>query len=141
MSKTRGAQYQFGRAEFHKRRVRPQYFGVRENHNVLAIARREVGLVPNSRTQHVACGEAVVRKNVGPPARPSLIDVIDAALIWEGRREENGWSEACQVFNEAFGARGGQMLGHLQRNREVELTLQSEGLLDIRWPELRNRNL
>ena len=87
---------------------------------VLHVVVRHRRVLPQRRPEQVDRPEPLVGEPPGPVPLPPLVDVVGAALVGDGRREQHGRRPRGERPDERPGGGLGQVLADLHRDRQVE---------------------
>ena len=90
-----------------------------EQQNILAIARKDVSIIPDLGANGIKAVKAVSSELIGPIGLPLLVDVVRSSLRRDGRAEQDDRGHAAERFNEPRTRRGGQVLGDLQADGQI----------------------
>jgi len=75
-------------------------------------------------------------KESSPIVGPLLIDVMEAALLRDGRRKEDDGRKADKRGDKPISELGFQMLCNFKAERQIKRSGEADGLRDIQWEKL-----
>jgi hypothetical protein len=90
------------------------------NERVLLVILRDIITIPDLRTDAIIDPKATREKKLCPVGLPLLVDVIDAGLKRDSRREKNDRSVSAQGGDKNLRGRRRKVLPYLHRNREIK---------------------
>jgi len=111
--------------------MRRDMIAPRIDQQVLLIPPGDLGMIPQTQAEAVHRNVIVEGEAVRPILRPLLVDVVVAALEGNGCGKKNDLREADERLDECICGFGRKVIGHFQRNRQIEGSPKLDRLLQI----------